>query len=55
MSFEYTTRIYDVLCALSEGVATAPFETRIVDAAHTMISERGSIASAILYCSCLLD
>lgn len=55
MSFEYTTRIYDVLCALSEGGATGRFEIRIVDAAQTMISERGSIESAILYCSCLLD
>lgn len=55
MPFEYTIRIYDVLCALSDGAGTGRFEARVVDAAKTMVSERGSIESALLYVSCLLD
>jgi hypothetical protein len=54
MPFDYASRIYDVLCALSDGRATSGFDARIVDAARMMVSERGSMESALLYCSCLL-
>jgi hypothetical protein len=54
MPFEYTHRIYDVLCAIQTGAPTTRFDPRFVDAAHAMIDDRGSVASALLYCSCLL-
>lgn len=55
MTFDYTSRIYDVLCAFSDGAGTDGFETRIVDAALRMIDDRGSIESALRYCCCLMD
>ncbi len=55
MPFDFTIRIYDVLCAVSEGAETDRFDARIVNAARTMIGERGSVDAALLYCSHLLD
>ena len=54
MSFNYTSRVYDVLCALSDGSDVTAFDTRYVDAALAMIDARGSLESALRYCSCLM-
>lgn len=55
MTFAYTSRIYDVLCAFTDGAGTDAFEARIVDAARRMVEDRGSIESALRYCCCLMD
>lgn len=54
MSFNYTSCIYDVLCALSDGSDVTGFDSRYIDAALAMIDDRGSLESALRYCSCLM-
>jgi hypothetical protein len=55
MTFAYTSRIYDVLCAFTECGSTDAFDARIVDAARRMIADHGSVESALRYCCCLMD